>query len=582
MSAPIPFSQPGTQNPQHTAASPPSTSFANAQSHSIIRLQLFPHAEQPHRSHYHGFSFPPVEKDLRPGTLVRIGRKVDKRADKEKDGERGHRSRRDKSNNVSEGAEEMETGDVNNGGGGATTGDRKRIEFIAFRSKVVSRTHAELWAETDGQIYFRDVGSSSGTFLNRLRLSPSGKESKPHLLKSGDVLQLGVDYQGRQEEIYKCVMIKVFVTRTQKPRTNPQRLRQTLTAFLTAMNPNASEADAAVTSDCCICLSSIAPFQALFLAPCSHCFHYKCATPLLSSAVMFQCPLCRQVANLEANVTNEDFGDEVDGDVDAVAGRPPSVRPPSTPASARPPSGINIAAFLEERQQEAERVGRVTAMDPDALLSDGEADMQIGSPPLDSVMTLARGARSKGRSQQPNGVVGSGSEAASSSPVGSGTAPMAIPKRAARSSPRLEVDGGSSSLALDDGTRGGQEARTFVPSSALKAALREQNNAIDEILNELPAEIGEERKRTMRARLLQAAQEAAVGIQRQASPGPGILRKSDGADASSRGEALPSPPAGNVIIPIPEGNEVGLADVGGDEDKTMIRRKGIDGMEVDE
>jgi pSer/pThr/pTyr-binding forkhead associated (FHA) protein len=46
---------------------------------------------------------------------------------------------------------------------------------------------------------FRDVGSSSGSFLNRLRLSVSGKESKPYKIKSGDVIQLGVDYQGRQE-----------------------------------------------------------------------------------------------------------------------------------------------------------------------------------------------------------------------------------------------------------------------------------------------------------------------------------------------------------------------------------------------
>lgn len=51
-------------------------------------------------------------------------------------------------------------------------------------------------------MYFRDVGSSSGTFLNRLRLSPSGKESRPYPLKSGDIIQLGVDYQGRQEGIY--------------------------------------------------------------------------------------------------------------------------------------------------------------------------------------------------------------------------------------------------------------------------------------------------------------------------------------------------------------------------------------------
>jgi pSer/pThr/pTyr-binding forkhead associated (FHA) protein len=43
------------------------------------------------------------------------------------------------------------------------------------------------------------VGSSSGSFLNRLRLSPSGKESRPYPIQSGDIIQLGVDYQGRQD-----------------------------------------------------------------------------------------------------------------------------------------------------------------------------------------------------------------------------------------------------------------------------------------------------------------------------------------------------------------------------------------------
>jgi len=32
-----------------------------------------------------------------------------------------------------------------------------------------------------------------------MRLSPSGKESRPYPLKDGDIIQLGIDYQGRQE-----------------------------------------------------------------------------------------------------------------------------------------------------------------------------------------------------------------------------------------------------------------------------------------------------------------------------------------------------------------------------------------------
>ncbi|KAJ1556949.1 hypothetical protein HK096_009937, partial [Nowakowskiella sp. JEL0078] len=76
------------------------------------------------------------------------------------------------------------------------------------------------------------------------------------------------------------------------------------------MNPHASGPTDASATDCCICLCSMSPYRALFLAPCSHCFHYKCVLPLLGTGIMFQCPLCRQVANLDANVTENEY--EVD------------------------------------------------------------------------------------------------------------------------------------------------------------------------------------------------------------------------------------------------------------------------------
>ncbi|KAF9969940.1 hypothetical protein BGZ65_011506, partial [Modicella reniformis] len=66
---------------------------------------------------------------------------------------------------------------------------------VTFKSKVVSRGHAEIFTE-QGKFYIRDTKSSSGTFLNHARLSPPGVESKPAQLKDGDVIQLGVDYQG--------------------------------------------------------------------------------------------------------------------------------------------------------------------------------------------------------------------------------------------------------------------------------------------------------------------------------------------------------------------------------------------------
>ncbi|KAG2083157.1 SMAD/FHA domain-containing protein, partial [Suillus cothurnatus] len=76
--------------------------------------------------------------------------------------------------------------------------DRSSISLTAsnklvFRSKVVSRYHAEIWSN-DGKFYIKDTKSSTGTFLNHLRLSPADTESKPHQLKHGDIVQLGVDY----------------------------------------------------------------------------------------------------------------------------------------------------------------------------------------------------------------------------------------------------------------------------------------------------------------------------------------------------------------------------------------------------
>ena len=48
-------------------------------------------------------------------------------------------------------------------------------------------------------MYLKDIGSSSGTFLNKMRLSPATKVSRPYPIREGDIIQLGVDYQGRTE-----------------------------------------------------------------------------------------------------------------------------------------------------------------------------------------------------------------------------------------------------------------------------------------------------------------------------------------------------------------------------------------------
>ena len=62
-----------------------------------------------------------------------------------------------------------------------------------FDSKVLSRQHAEVWADRQGKVWIRDVKSSNGTFVNGVRLSPESRDSEPHELRENDMLELGID-----------------------------------------------------------------------------------------------------------------------------------------------------------------------------------------------------------------------------------------------------------------------------------------------------------------------------------------------------------------------------------------------------
>jgi pSer/pThr/pTyr-binding forkhead associated (FHA) protein len=62
-----------------------------------------------------------------------------------------------------------------------------------FDSKVLSRQHAEVYADRQGRIFIKDVKSSNGTFVNGMRLSQENKESEPRELREQDVLELGID-----------------------------------------------------------------------------------------------------------------------------------------------------------------------------------------------------------------------------------------------------------------------------------------------------------------------------------------------------------------------------------------------------
>lgn len=63
-----------------------------------------------------------------------------------------------------------------------------------FDSRVLSRQHAEVWADRQtGRVWIKDSQSSNGTYINDKRLSSDNAESEPHELRKNDVLELGID-----------------------------------------------------------------------------------------------------------------------------------------------------------------------------------------------------------------------------------------------------------------------------------------------------------------------------------------------------------------------------------------------------
>ncbi|MCJ1359695.1 MAG: hypothetical protein MMC33_009697 [Icmadophila ericetorum] len=191
---------------------------------------------------------------------------------------------------------------------------------VGFKSKVVSRRHCEFWC-SQGQWYIKDVKSSSGTFLNHIRLSQPSVESRPFPLNDGDVVQLGIDFRGGEEQIFRCVKIRIECNRSWQKGLN--NFNMTTHKQLRALGKSdvKKEADESSvgSSECSICLMLIAPCQSLFVAPCSHVWHYKCIRPILSNQKtypQFLCPNCRAVADLEADIDdqyNVDWNEEEDG-----------------------------------------------------------------------------------------------------------------------------------------------------------------------------------------------------------------------------------------------------------------------------
>lgn len=90
---------------------------------------------------------------------------------------------------------------------------------VGFKSKVVSRRHCE-FMYVNGQWHVKDVGSSSGTFLNHMRLSQPNMASRLYTVKDGDIVQLGIDFRGGEEMIFRCVRIRIECNRSWQQQPN--------------------------------------------------------------------------------------------------------------------------------------------------------------------------------------------------------------------------------------------------------------------------------------------------------------------------------------------------------------------------
>lgn len=187
---------------------------------------------------------------------------------------------------------------------------------IVFKSKVVSRTHALFQCNNDGQWFLKDCKSSSGTFLNHIRLSPASQELTLMPLIDGDIIQLGMDYRGGTEEVYRCVKMRCEFNKSWQRKVNQFNLAIHKKLQNLAIGPEAStdpienalhSATKDELSECAICLLKLEPCQALFISPCSHSWHYKCIRPIIiKSYPQFYCPNCRSMCDLETDIEDDE------------------------------------------------------------------------------------------------------------------------------------------------------------------------------------------------------------------------------------------------------------------------------------
>ncbi|KAJ5279628.1 hypothetical protein N7478_005000 [Penicillium angulare] len=213
---------------------------------------------------------------------------------------------------------------------------------VGFKSKVVSRKHCE-FMYINGQWHVKDVGSSSGTFLNHMRLSQPNMVSRLYSIKDGDIVQLGIDFRGGEEMIFRCVRIRIECNRSWQQQ--PNEFNKNTESLIKNLGKGETS-DYSGCRECSICLGSVLrPYQCLFMAACAHVWHYKCISRLLHSPdyPMFQCPNCRAFTDLSAEV--DDTNDYEAGSKEGKESPAPAAETASTGG---PCPAATAAALINE------------------------------------------------------------------------------------------------------------------------------------------------------------------------------------------------------------------------------------------
>lgn len=262
---------PNPQDPIASTATHSSGGPAGMDKDGCYSIRLTPLID--HSSSTSGLYFAPVIRKIKPESSISIGRYTDK----------------------------------NRAAAHAPQGSSSPI---VFKSKVVSRTHALFQCNEEGLWFIKDCKSSSGTFLNHIRLSPASQELVLTPLVDGDIVQLGMDYRGGTEEVYRCVKMRCEFNKSWQRKVNLFNLEIHSKLKSLALDSGNQIPDPVISnnfSECAVCLLTLDPCQALFISPCSHAWHYKCIRPIIiKSYPQFYCPNCRSMCDLESDIEDDD------------------------------------------------------------------------------------------------------------------------------------------------------------------------------------------------------------------------------------------------------------------------------------